>query len=170
MFILTPIVYLRSQNIDRKLEKKEDLKPPIRITLIRSRIGVIDTDKAFSADEDWLKGLKVKLQNCGTEPVTYIELRLRIPRTNEQKEKGEVDLLFHLHYGTDPFVVSNGSVQAIAKDEEVELELSDDTYHVLRSSPRFPAKLNKIEISVSMLKFIDGTFWIAGEKTQAERA
>jgi hypothetical protein len=169
----SPVVHLQSQSketnqhSDKILEKREDLKPPVNITLIKSRIGVIESDKYFSADEDWFKGLRIKLRNSYTRPVTYIEVELRFPRPEEQRDQH--DFVYHLRYGVDPLAMPKSNpplnFAPLVNGEDAELELSDESYKAIRKileNLRFPAEVKKIKISVSMLGFNDDTVWIAG--------
>lgn len=48
---------------DRRLVTKTDFDPPVKLTLVKTIRGLVDTDREFSADDDWLKGLTIKVLN-----------------------------------------------------------------------------------------------------------
>lgn len=170
MFGLSPIVYLQDQSKeDRVLERVKDFNPPVDITLTRSRFGIIEADKKFSADEDWFKGLTVRVLNKSGKPITYVSLHLYFPRPKGQEN--ERDLGFTLQYGVNPIWMRQKGLSippatSIPPGEQVEITLPDIRYDSLRrflKELNYPSSIKTLRMSAEMLGFSDGTIWLGGE-------
>lgn len=126
---LSPTVYLQNQGKeDRILEDLKTFNPPVDITLVKLRVGVIEANKKFSADEDWFKGLTISVRNKSEKPITYVMLHLYFPRPKGQES--ERDLGFTLQYGVNPIWMRQKGLSIppaapILAGETVELTLPD---------------------------------------------
>ena len=168
-----------SQDDIKVLEKDKDFKPPVDIAIVKSRIGAIELDKHFSADEDWFKGLTVRMHNKAEKPITYVSLLLYFPRPKEQKEQGAaLDFGFFLEYGVNPvWVKTKGlSVQAakpIPPGQYVELALDDTKFNFIRAAlvrNNYPQSVKALKIKVEKLGFADETIWFADEMFRLDEA
>lgn len=164
-----------NQEGDALLEKATDFNPPVKITLVKSRIGIIEPDKKLTADEDWVKGLTVTVRNDSKKPLTHVSLHVRFRRPQEQKNA--VDFVESLNYGESPIPTADGqtlynSAQAIMPGESVELKLSDEDFSAVKTALResnYPVNIKRIKISVALLGFDDGTIWMAGKMYRLDK-
>lgn len=164
-----------SQEGDTVLEKGRDFNPPAEITLVKSRSGVIESGRRFSAGEDWFRGLIVTVRNAAEQPITHISLRLLFPRPKGQEN--ELDFAEHLNYGESPVPYEDGrvpvnSAKAIMPGESVDLQLSDANYDGLRAAleeSKFPPRIKKLKVDVAMIGFSDGTVWLAGKRYELDK-
>lgn len=151
---------------DRVIIKKSDWNPPVKITKVKTKKGVIELDKPYDDDDDWLKGLTVSVDNHSGKDVTYInvEVLLRRPADTDQKPPG----VWHLEYGEDPFRYTTGepippiSVKPIKDGESFDITLSDhDFYRLIVFLHDIEYSVLKgIEVRVTTIGFVDGTAWI----------
>lgn len=63
-----------NQAQDRIVRTKANFNAPIKIMAVKTKVGEIKTDKKFFADDDWLKGLTVRLVNHSGRRVTFVEV------------------------------------------------------------------------------------------------
>ena len=181
MFGLPSIIGVQSQNKEMKQEgdavlvRGDDFDPPVKLTLIKSRVGVIEPGKKFPADEAWFKGLTIRVRNDSEKPVTHISLRIRFLRPEGQEN--ELDFVEPLNYGESPIPFPNGHVpfnpvKPIMPGESIELKLSDEDYdeiRVLLKNSKYPPSIKKLKVTVSMLGFNDGTIWMGGKRYELDR-
>lgn len=177
----SPRGYLQShsnetnQDEDKILEKGDDFDPPVEITAIKSRVGIIRPGKKFSADEDWFKGLTISVRNDSKKPITHIALRIIFPPPEGQKNK--LDFVEPLTYGASPIPSADGQVpfntaKPVLPGESVELQLSDENfYDIMRLlNDGQPPSIKKIKVNVMMLGFSDGTLWLGGKSYEPDKS
>jgi hypothetical protein len=157
-----------SQSEDKILEKGKDYDPPVKITLVKSKIGVIETDRKLSAGDDWLKGLMVRVRNDSDKPVTSVIIYIQFRRPENQAR--ELDLVASIPYGQNPFAPPEESSQVPAEPifpgQTKDISLPDQAYDSLRSELdrlNYPANIKAVKIQVRTIGFIDGTAWSAGQ-------
>lgn len=158
--------YAVAQDKDRVLEKGNDFTPPIDISLVKSEIGVIETDKNFIAGENWFKGLELNLRNKSDKSITHISISIRFPRPEGQRKP---DFVTSLTYGESPIPSQDGrfhssTAKPVMPEENIELKLPDDDYNRVRESLKelgYPLSIDKIKIYVTTIGFNDDTVWMA---------
>ena len=179
--MLPSVVYLQSQSDeanqdgDKILENEEDFHPPVKMTLVKSQIGVIKPGSKISDGEDWFKGLALTVRNDSEKPITYISLRIRFPRPKGQENK--LDFVERLNYGESPIPSADGQVpynsaKPIMSGESVEIKLSDEDYNDIKlalQDSKYPPSIKKIKIAVLTLGFNDGTIWVGGKRYQLDK-
>jgi hypothetical protein len=155
------------QKPERILEKGDDFDPPVKITLIKSKIGVIETDKKIAADDDWLKGLSLRVRNFSDKTVTHVSIELQFKRPPDQAQ--ELDMLAPIDYGPNPFRPSQGDSinppPPILPGQAREITLSDAQYDSLRTlldELKYPASIRALKVRVRSIGFSDGTTWVSG--------
>jgi hypothetical protein len=158
----------QEQNADRMIEKGEDYNPPVKIRLVKSKIGVIEPGKKISADDDWLRGLTVRVSNASNKPVTSVSLAIQFRRPENQPR--ELDLIAPIEYGRNPFAPSQESTIAppepIFPGQTRDITLSDEGYDSLRSildNLNFPLSIKSVKLQVRTVGFSDGTAWNTGK-------
>ena len=173
IFALSLIVYARNQDKapgrgrDKIIEKGEDFDPPVEIIFVKSKIGEIETNKKFSAEEDWFRGLAITLLNNSAKSITHASISIRFPHPQENK----LDFVVPLNYGESPIPSEDGQIlpntaSAVLPGERIELRLPDEDYDNIRTTLNesgYPRSIKKIRIYVTMLGFSDGTLWIGGK-------
>lgn len=159
---------------DRLVEKDEGFKPPVEISAIKSKAGVIKPGMKFSSDEDWIQGLTISVRNKSEKPITHISLRILFPRPKEQQDL--LDFVDLLNYGESPIPYEDGripfnSATPVLPGETVELRLTDEDYNALKTLLRESkySSINKIKVDVEVLGFSDGTLWMAGRMYTLDR-
>lgn len=154
---------------DRLMVKKADFDPPVKVILVKTKSGLVETDKNFSADDNWLRGLTIQVLNDSGKIVTYIGMQLSFRRTDDQ-ERG-LPAMWPIAYGVDPFryedseSVPTPQGRYVLSGSTVEIGLSDLEYDEIRSFLRdvgFPSSVKKAELRVIKVGFSDGTAWNSG--------
>lgn len=156
-----------AQKPDKILEKGDDFDPPVKITLVKSKIGVIETDKEIAADDDWLKGLTIRVRNLSDKIVTNVSIELQFRRPPNQAQ--ELDLIAPLDYGPNPYYSpqkdSTSPPAPILPEQTQDIFLPDAQYDSLRSllnERKYPADIKAVRIRVRSIAFSDGTVWTSG--------
>lgn len=160
---------------DRFLEKGDDFSPPVNISLIKSEIGVIETDRSFLADENWFKGLELNIRNKSGKSITHIKIDIRFPRPQGQQQK--LDFVTSLTYGESPLPSKDGQflsnlAKPLMPEENIELKLSEDDYNRIRDSLKelgYPLSIRKIKVYVTTIGFNDDTVWMADRIYKIDR-
>ncbi|HEY0077360.1 MAG TPA: hypothetical protein VGB73_01855 [Pyrinomonadaceae bacterium] len=148
-------------------EKGDDFNPPVKITLVKSKIGVIATDKKIDTDDDWLKGLTIRVRNDSGKVVTHVSVELRFRRP--QNQATERDLVVPLSYGSDPFdsrALSPSSPPAfVLPGQTIDVSVSDTKYESIRSmlnDLNYPPSIKAVRARIRAIGFEDGTAWASG--------
>lgn len=154
---------------DRRMIKKSDFNPPVKVTLVKTKGGLVDTDMIFPADDEWLKGLTIQILNDSGKTVTFVGMQLCFRRTDDQ-EKG-LPAAWPFDYGVDPFWYEDAKSMPKSQGVEVspgstvEMGLSDLEYDEVKSFLRdagFPTSIKQVELSIVKVAFSDGTAWNSG--------
>ena len=155
------------QGSDKILEKGDEFDPPVSITLIKSKIGVIERDKKIDASDDWVQGLVVRLRNDSDKPVTHVAVELRFRRPPNGAK--DYDFVSTIEYGPglfdSPHTASPDSPAPILPGETAEVTLSNADYESIKSALdelRYPKGIKRVGIGIKEVIFNDGTAWIAG--------
>lgn len=166
-----PVIHLAQQEQYRIIEKHSFANEPIKITLVKTKKGVVKLGEKFSSvDDDWFKGLTIRVENSSNKHVNYISILIVIKRPQDQELAGQAPFGEALRYGVSPFQ-SQGSAplkpaENIAPGGSIELALSDQSFEdnkAILKRFKFPDSVSHIELSVQEIGFEDGTVWSAGE-------
>jgi hypothetical protein len=154
------------QKPDKMIERGNDFDAPVKLTLVKSYSGEIETDKKIFAGDDWLKGLTVRVLNTSGKPVTHVTVELHFRRPKEQAH--ELDVVHALRYGLDPFFPSDdapiNSTEPILPGQSVDVVLPDDEHDAVRSilsQHKYPG-IKEVKLVVRVVGFSDGTAWTSG--------
>ena len=112
----------------------------------------------FSAGDEWLKSLRVRVRNISGQTISSAQMTFVLPesRTGEGAMIG-----LTLRYGG----TRSNNLQPIQSGEEFELSLAEADYERLReriAERREPAIINRLFITVTSVRFADGTSWGSG--------
>jgi hypothetical protein len=157
------------QGQERLVMDKSRSNAPVKITLIRTKKRVVDNNKKFLDDDDWLEGLTLRILNRSDKTVTFVGIQLIFRRTEDQ-ESG-LPAGWSLNYGFDPFRLDPGDsipspqVTPIVAGADTEIRLSEAEYEEVKkffAQIGFPATRKRMELDIIMIGFSDGTAWNNG--------
>jgi len=158
------------QEQDRMVEKQSFSNEPVKITVVKTKKGVVNTGEKFKDEADWLKGLKISVANTSGKPITYVRVGLSFPRPENHETSKENPYGESLEYGVNPFategVETANQVQAIAAGKSTELIMPDEAYadtKTLLKELKFPENIKRVIVLVEAVGFEDGTAWSAGQ-------
>lgn len=139
---------------------------PIKIVGVETSKRKVVLGKSFLDDDDWMKGLTVRVTNSSGKTLTHIGIRLDFERPADQAD--QPGAVWDLWYGVSPFYFKPdenipppldplnqpGKVQSIT--------LTDYEYGFMRAflwDFKFPASIERIHITVYTIGFTDGSAW-----------
>jgi hypothetical protein len=139
---------------------------PIKIVGVETGRRKVILGKSFLDDDDWMKGLTVRVANSSGKTLTHIGIKITFDRRSDEAEQRGAS--WDLWYGVSPFHfkpdegVPPPLVPLIQPGEIQTLNLSDSEYGFLRAflwDFKFPASIEKIHLTVYTIGFSDGTAW-----------
>jgi hypothetical protein len=157
------------QSQDRLVMDKSRSNSPVKITLVKTKKRVVDNNKKFLDDDDWLQGLTLRVLNRSDKTVTYVGIQLIFRRTEDQ-ESG-LPATWPLDYGVDPFrvnpedIIPSPNVAPIAVGSEIEITLSEIEHNEVKrflAEIGFPVSRKRMELDIIEIGFSDGTAWNNG--------
>ncbi|MGI9104716.1 MAG: hypothetical protein ACR2G4_00550 [Pyrinomonadaceae bacterium] len=160
---------IAQQEQDRIIEKQSFSNEPVKITVVKTKKGAVNTDEKFNDGTDWLKGLKIIVENTSGKPVTYVRVGLSFPRPENHETSKENPYGESLEYGINPLVTEGvevtNQIQAIAPGKSIELMMPDEAYDgtkALLNELKFPENIKRVKVMVEAVGFEDGTAWNGG--------
>jgi hypothetical protein len=156
-----------SQQDGKMFEKGDDFDPPVKIVLVKSKIGVIETDKKIEANDDWLKGLTIRVRNDSSEIVTHVSVELRFRRP--QNQANEHDFVTQISAGRDPFGSPQSSSSkapvSLLPGQTIDITVSNTEYESSRTALNelnYPPSIKAVRARIRAIGFSDGTAWSSG--------
>jgi hypothetical protein len=141
-----------------------DLRPPIKITNVITKGREVEMDKDFQDDDDWLRGLTIRMINHSGKTVTFVEVLGTFQRSVDQTPGLPAGWPFSK--GIDPFgpevLGEPPKVEPILPGGQIEIVLSDLEYEEIRrflKDVQFPNTIKRLELEVIKIGFSDGTAW-----------
>lgn len=162
------------QEQERTVTKLETPKDPVKIALVKTKKGAVEIDRKFMGEDDWFKGLTVRVKNTSGKAITYLRVGLSFPRdksyilADPRDPMQTVPYSHSIGYGGRQVYMPDSpplGLPPIAPGENVDLELSDREYQDVRialAQLNYPASIKKIEVRPEVVYFEDGMFWQAG--------
>jgi hypothetical protein len=146
------------QKRERVIEKPFQPNEPMDLedVQVRGTLNVKESIKVgtkFHGDEDWLKGLTVKLKNKSGKSIVYAEVFVYVP-TSETEDK---PIRLSLRYGTFPVFETDTSSQLILPAGSITLALADDEYDQAKGLLReknASLNFNRVEMRIGMVIFM----------------
>ena len=168
--ILCTHLGMTQQGEERLLRKESWPKEPVKIVGIKAGKNSLKLNEKFLGDDDWFKGLTVRVINTSGKNITYISIRLLFARPEDGETAKEPPYVYSITYGRDPSLpksstVSNSS-QAVLTGKSIDITLPDEWYDYLKQGLKelkYPASIKRMEISLEEVVFEDGTMWSAGQ-------
>lgn len=127
-----PTTLVAGQRNSRLMVTKSHVKPSLEIAGVKTRKGDLETDREFVDDDEWLRGLTIRLANNSEKTVTFIGMELIFRRTEDQSPG--LPAAWPLRKGVDPFLIDseNGpdqpEVELALPGRDLEFVLSDTQY------------------------------------------
>jgi len=153
---------------DRVIEKKKnsrDPHEPVEIVSVKTKVKTDrEFGKTFTDDDDWFKGLRIKVKNVSGKQVQYVKIDLLFEPSGDTQNSESPPLLHSLAYGTKGRRASNDGILVLPGDN-VELDLDDSTHaHLKRALAKigYAEILNRLSMYVSVVIFDDDTMWTNG--------
>jgi len=158
------------QKRERVIKKASQPNEPMDLEDIQVRgsgkaTESVNVGTTFLGDEDWLKGLTVKVKNKSGKSISYAELYVYVP-TSETEDK---PIRLSLRYGVMPSACSetdaSNQSKLISHGSSTTLTLSDSEYDLakgLLSEKNVTTDFKQIEMRIGMVIFDDGTAWKNG--------
>jgi hypothetical protein len=148
--------------LERTISKVSWRKEPIKLVKLQTKGQTVELGKAFSEEDDWLKGLTVTVENVSDKPVAQIVLTLSFPRPAGPSETIPT-FTEDISYGRDPSEISGAETEKqILPGEKVDIKLREVTLPAIKGALTqlgYPEKTTHVQISVYTVTFNDGTMW-----------
>lgn len=162
--LLLPLSPYAQERKERIIKKVSNFAEPVEIVEIQVGGQPVSLLGRFASDKDWLKTLTLKVKNVSGQSITYVEIGITIPKFGLMEYPFSVPL----KYGQEPpqpGEISNAPTpKPIAPGHTVKLSLADSMYDRLTNylSEKQAEDVESIELSDSLIYFVDGTAWTHG--------
>ena len=144
------------QEQDRVIEIKSNsvqANEPVALTVIKTKKGVVKAGEKFQDDDDWLRGLTVRVENVSQKKITYLEVRFSFVRPENHETSDAPPLVHSLSYGVrDPAGESmprSGTVATLMPGEAVDISLPSATYDAVKRAlikVKYPSSVKCVQI------------------------
>ncbi|HLL71807.1 MAG TPA: hypothetical protein VK363_10265 [Pyrinomonadaceae bacterium] len=157
-----------AQDKERTISKEMWRTEPVKIKVIKVKGKPVRLNEKFSEDDDWLKEIKVNVENISKKNILYIRIEMLFPRPQGVKNSEQTPTyLYPLFYGQMPspqeLAQADGRKQ-LMPGESVEMALPENEHlHIKTTLERlgYPAEMTKVMLAVGAVVFDDGTMWRA---------
>jgi hypothetical protein len=139
---------------------------PVKIIGIETSKHQITMKEVFLDDDDWMKGLRIRVKNESDKIITHVGIGIHFDRPPNQSE--QAGAFWELWYGVSPFHykpqedIPPPIVRVIQPGETELIPFSEREYDALKAflaELKFPSSVEKIHVSVYTIGFADGTAW-----------
>jgi hypothetical protein len=176
LFTIVVCLFLNAPAFAR-LSQKRDIKlvviPGQPVKVIEVKVGghVVKPGDTFTADDNWLKGLRLKLKNTSGRSITSLQIEIIIP----EYVTGGKAILLPITYGREPSDAGCSRVSTPAKGildgDNVELVFSAEDYRrvgQLLAGMGVNTSISDIEVRVGMTIFGNATAWSEGAQLRRD--
>lgn len=136
----------------------------IEIEEIRVAGKLVEFDKPFIADDNWLQSLVIKIKNISGKPLRYIQINFSLLDTRINDNPGVGFGFSHGISCSDKFKLpcnaKNEYLRLVMPDEEVEMKFKFGNYtrtKALALQKTGVSKFNRVIVGIAMVQFEDGT-------------
>ncbi|MDX6527746.1 MAG: hypothetical protein QOH41_36 [Blastocatellia bacterium] len=166
----TSVAQQPTERVIRRLPVEEN--EPIAITDIKVNGRSVSLDKKFVADDDWLRSLVFSVKNKSDKLILYASIRLQFPRPAGSRDIPDI---YDMSCGNWALQTRRPNSQEMlvgaSPGETVEIRLSDQQFVGLReflTATHYPPSIEKADLSISHVIFVDDTMWYAGSQVQRD--
>lgn len=140
---------------------------PISLTGFSIEGRNLSFDERFSAEGDWLAGLRVKVRNDSGRTIKSVSLGISFPETSRTgSEMGS-----NLHYGPNPITQAEAENQPrVAPGQSFEIGIGKypgSLKKFLETRQSFDT-ISRMLLDISYIDFEDGTRWSGGQYTKPD--
>ncbi|HEY6187970.1 MAG TPA: hypothetical protein VIW80_09845 [Pyrinomonadaceae bacterium] len=159
------------QEEERLIEIQSDSASPlepVEITAIKTKKGVIKAGEKFKDDDDWVRGLTVKLENVSAKNIVYINVSFSFLRPADHESAGQPPFVDHLTYGSNAMLYSSSQstrLPTLAPGASVEISLTDKNHEAIKRALKkinYPESIKRLQIYLAEVIFDDDTAWLYG--------
>jgi hypothetical protein len=171
LVIFLPTLGITTQSQERIIEKRSTSATPdepVKITIVKTKKGVVGLGEKFQDDDEWFKGLIIKVENSSGKNITYINIEISFERPQDNDTIHEPPLVHSLTYGSRISLTGNPAqfeVNRLVPGETVDLVLSDIKYDRLKTilnKLKYPPSIKHLQMYIGEVIFDDNTSWSAG--------
>ena len=149
---------------ERKLVKTEWRNTPVKVNHVKLKKGLAQFGHAFSdADDDWLDGFTINIQNTTTKSIVYIEVGLTFFKKEEGLVPERVPVGYPISFGSGLGLLNtNRSFQPVQPGESVDVVFKTDDLRQLKallSADKYPLSFHQVDVCVQGVQYDDGELW-----------
>lgn len=150
----------REPNANEKVIERQffEERSPVAVELTHAGKPLKFGEK-FSADQDWLTHVCIRLKNLHPTPLIFARLYLSFPQT---QATGNV-MAFPLSFGRNPRALTDmGEPRRLDPEDTVELHLSQKEFSDLKTfleRRHSMASITEVRIGIDEFEFEDGSIW-----------
>ena len=172
--LLIPEVISGQQRQNRSLKKIPWPNEPVKLTKIKVKGAVVELDKDFLAEDDWLNGLTISVKNTSGKAIVFISISIRLIRPATQNTVQQQPSYRHeLKYGIEPSSQSlPNEPKPIKPGEIVDIVLSAEDYDNIRMILKqldYSAGVRQAQVVINTIIFDDDTMWKGGGILRRDR-
>lgn len=150
------------QSRERVIEKINYSNEPFIVSL-KVKGKDREVGKKFAEEDDWMKGLSIRIENVHLTPIVYIVLNLNFSETGSQGPP----MGHEIHIGQNPRAkISIGKSISLGQNEATTFSFSDEEYanlnRFLVTRGHKMENLSKVKIFIDLVIFADGNKWSNG--------
>ena len=164
-----------------RLSRERDIKlivipgEPVKVVEVKVGGRVVKPGETFTADDNWLKKLTVKLKNTSGRTITSLQIEFIIP----ESVTGGTAVLVPITYGYQSFGAKASCTRvltpakAILHGEDIEVVFTADDYERARTlldGMKVNGPISDLEVRVGMTVFNDGTAWSEGDQLRRDES
>jgi hypothetical protein len=169
LFISSPAFARRSRERDIKLAVIPG--EPVKVVEVKVAGRAVKPGDTFTADDNWLNGLRLKLKNTSGRSITSLQIEFYIP----ESVTGGNAILLPVAYRRESSRADCSRVSAPAKaildGDNLEVVFSAEDYSRARqilAGKGVNTPISDIEVRVGMTVFDDGTAWSEGHQLRRD--
>ena len=167
LFFSSPAFARRERNIKLAVIPGQ----PVKVVEVKVGGRAVKPADTFTADNNWLKGLRLKLKNTSGRSITALQIEFIIP----ESVTGRNAILQPIVYGRESFGAGCARVSTVTKailnGDNLEMVFSAEDYSRVRqllADMGVNTPISDIEIRVGMTVFNDGTAWSEGHQLRRD--
>lgn len=149
-----------TQKRSRVVKKVYEGVGAVEVTSVEVNGTAVEAGKGFSADDDWLKGLKIKGTNISDKAIAHVLVELSF------EHPGLNGFIYPMPYGDVPRSREDAKASGkIKPGESVEITLTEGMHSSLRAmlaQDGYPESIEEVSISIGAVIFEDYTLWRHG--------
>ena len=148
----------------RQLNKTDWPRLPVKVTNANLKKGPVVFGEPFAdADDDWLEGFTLKVENTSNKTIVFIDVSLTFFDKDEGLVPSTVPLSFPLSYGSGSGVFESSSpFHPIKPGESVDITFTADHLHTLKTllvENDYPLSFRYVDVRIDNVVFADGQMW-----------